>query len=1037
MQSRSRLTQVLFLVVALVAGLSPAAVSGQEDPQVVRHAGADRVQTAAALAVATPSSDTVVIARADDFPDALAGAFLAAPVLLTGPDALPRATVEAIEGLEPTDAVVLGGERAVGQAVVDELEAMGLDVERLAGDSRVDTAVAIATSGREVGRIDGQTTAVLAAAGTFADALVAGPLAAGAGLPILLTDTAEVPQATLAALARLDVEQVLIVGGTAVVSPEVLDTVRSEGYDVRRLAGDSRQATAAEVARYAGDVVGWTPTGVVLATGADFPDALAAAPLAGALRAPLLLTGGTAAADAVAGLIGCRVARVIVAGGTAVVADADVTPVVDALGSSELCPVDPSLFPTQAVVRVGETHEIAVDLYGGSDAFAQASGGIAGGPEVRFTIVPDTLSRAMATIVSDDVAPADLPLGGGGMEAAVMADDDGIARLRFTSSTPGLAVIRACATGEDEDMCVEGAVQFSARYTAAVGADGEGLAFVSLDGDRLCASMGGVESDGIAITTADGMPVTAIDDGTGCIDGVGVAQQQVDDDPVGYGITVGDTFTPFSVIGSEYAEWESQQAVPFVPGPATQGNTELVAHIDGLNDVTALNFIDYGDRDVLFATGRFGLQSFDVTDPSSPVFLDSLEMPDFWENEDMDVDVERKLVMLSRDPRAYGGSTDDGVAGVYLIDAADPAALRRIVFHELPAGHTATCVRSQRADGSMAVCDHLWSGGPATGTHQPDEWGGRPVFVTDITDPERPFTHPMPLLTNQNDGVTDYAHDVQVDADGLAWVSSRGGVYGFHTFGTHVDPLTGATRVATPADPVPFAGGTLEGEDSSGGVIHNSYRPVGEEADLGADLEASGFAEGELIYATDEAFTSACTSDGLFNIVTLEGSFAGEGFVSTPEEPFRLRTVGTWSPIAAGEPGPIPLCSAHYFDMKDSIVAYSWYGQGTRFVDVSDPTDPIQVAFHRPLVNLSFAPRWRGDVVFVADSLRGIDIVRLTDGAFEAQAAHEQIAAPALPSIGPDTVSAALLGLPVDLGGRSWTADPAFGWACWIPTRRD
>lgn len=290
-------------------------------------------------------------------------------------------------------------------------------------------------------------------------------------------------------------------------------------------------------------------------------------------------------------------------------------------------------------------------------------------------------------------------------------------------------------------------------------------------------------------------------------------------------------------------------------------------------------------------------------------------------------------------------------------------------------------------------------------------WSGGPVFMTDVRDPERPYTYPMPLLEGQNDGVTDYAHDVQVDADGRAWVSSRGGVYGFHTVGTHMDPLAGEERVATPADPVPFAGGTLEGEDSSGGVIH-SYRPVGD--DLGADLAASGFAEGELIYATDEAFTSACTTDGLFNIVTLEGSHAGEGFVSTAEDPFRLPTLGTWSPITAGEPGPVPLCSAHYFDMKDSIATYSWYGQGTRFVDVSDPTGPIQVAFHRPLVNSSFAPRYRGDVVFVADSLRGIDVIRLTDGAFEAQATRTQIAAPLLPGLAPDVVAASVAGAPRD-----------------------
>jgi putative cell wall-binding protein len=1045
MQPRSTL-HLFALVLALVAALSPAATAQQGEGEadgggsaggtppveVVRLAGDDRIGTAVAVAEAHEPSDVVAIGRADAFPDALAGAHLGIPLLLTGRDRLPAATRSALDGV--ARAIVLGGEAAVSEAVAGEIESAGVAVTRLAGADRIETAAAVATrEGTVVGTVGDRPTALLASAATFADALVAGPLAAGASLPLLLTHPDALPEATRDALADLAVEQVLIVGGSAAVSADVLAAVQAAGMDVRRLSGPTRQETAVAVAELAAAELGWPLQAVALATGADFPDALAIGPLAGSRRAPLLLTGGAVAAAAVGGLLGCGLSQLLVAGGPAAVGDAEVEAVSAAAGTGDGCAFAPQLLPAQAVVPVGDTHEVVLDARSASaPAFGQATGGSAdaSGGTVRWSVVADTLSRAVATPTADDLPPG--PGGGGGLEGSTALDDQGRASLRFTSSTPGLVVVQACVAGPDgEEVCEQVAVQFSARYAADVGEAGRG--FVSLHEGRLCASLVGVDEASILVTDADGGEVAAIGDGTGCVEGTGLDRAAVDAAPEGLGFTTGAGFFPLAVIGSDYAAWEPAEPEPFVPGPLTQGNTELIATIGELNDVTAINFIDYGDRDVLFATGRFGLKSFDVSDPTAPTLLDWEAMPDFWENEDMSVDEDRRLVFMARDPRAYGGSTDDGVAGLYIIDASDPADLRRIVFHELPAGHTASCVRSERDDGTVAPCDFLWSGGPATGTHQPQDWGGRPVFVTDVRDPERPFTHPMPLLEGQNDGTTDYAHDVQVDADGLAWVSSRGGVYGFHTSGTHVDPLTGEERVATPADPVPFAGGTLEGEDTSGGVIHNSYRPVGAEAHLGADLAASGFAEGELVYATDEAFTSACTTDGLFNIVTLEGSYGGEGFVSTPEAPFRLRTVGTWSPVTAGEPGPVALCSAHYFDMRDSIVAYSWYGQGTRFIDVSDPTDPIQVAFHRPLVGSSFAPRFRGDVVFVADSMRGIDIVRLTDGAFEAQAAHTQIAAPALPGLSPEVVAASVAGGPIELGGRTWEADPVYGWSCWVP----
>jgi hypothetical protein len=71
----------------------------------------------------------------------------------------------------------------------------------------------------------------------------------------------------------------------------------------------------------------------------------------------------------------------------------------------------------------------------------------------------------------------------------------------------------------------------------------------------------------------------------------------------------------------------------------------------------------------------------------------------FWQNEDMDVDQARKLVLISRDPRSYKGSTSRGpgeadpngatnIAGVYVVDAKNPADLKLLTFQPLPTGHT-------------------------------------------------------------------------------------------------------------------------------------------------------------------------------------------------------------------------------------------------------------------------------------------------------------------------------------------------------------
>ncbi|HWB71842.1 MAG TPA: cell wall-binding repeat-containing protein, partial [Egibacteraceae bacterium] len=109
--------------------------------------------TAAAVAIsrarfADGQADHVVLSRDDTFPDSLAGAPLTAggPLLLTATATLSDATAAELDRVLPDGGVVylLGGVAAIGQGVQDTLAARGYDVRRLAGPSRVETAVAVA-----------------------------------------------------------------------------------------------------------------------------------------------------------------------------------------------------------------------------------------------------------------------------------------------------------------------------------------------------------------------------------------------------------------------------------------------------------------------------------------------------------------------------------------------------------------------------------------------------------------------------------------------------------------------------------------------------------------------------------------------------------------------------------------------------------------------------------------------------------------------------------------------------------------------------
>ncbi|WP_370326554.1 cell wall-binding repeat-containing protein [Euzebya sp.] len=267
---------------------------------VQRVAGEDRIATAVAVSGAVhTSAETVVIARADRFPDALAGgplaAVLDAPVLLTSPTTLdPRVAAE-ISRLGARTAVLLGGTAALDERIGADLIAAGLVVERLAGDDRAGTAAAVA--GRYAEEVEAPLERVVVAPGGsgvavegWADAVAGSAYGAATGAPLLLLGPDGVPPVTAEALAELAPTGSVVRVGLASPDDETIDAELEDltGVAVVRVGGQTATATAAEVAELA-IAHGASPVTVHLATAGAFPDALAASAAVGATRGVLLL----------------------------------------------------------------------------------------------------------------------------------------------------------------------------------------------------------------------------------------------------------------------------------------------------------------------------------------------------------------------------------------------------------------------------------------------------------------------------------------------------------------------------------------------------------------------------------------------------------------------------------------------------------------------------------------------------------------------------------------------------------------------------
>ena len=384
------------------------------------------------------------------------------------------------------------------------------------------------------------------------------------------------------------------------------------------------------------------------------------------------------------------------------------------------------------------------------------------------------------------------------------------------------------------------------------------------------------------------------------------------------------------------------------PPAERSGNVSWVTTLDEPNGVSAR----FRGNEMYVSTLR-GLAVYDVSKPEAPRKLGFLALPHF-ENED--VDLAGDILLISNDP-------SEGKGILYIVsikDPANPAILSTFdtgtifgsegeVFFGTPTrgtGHTASCIQS---------CRYVYLAGTASG-----------IDIVDLTDPRAPKFAGNFRAEEATGGLA--SHDVQVDSEGLAWVVGAGGTASYDVTDPRKPKLVHRTD---PRGKSRYDGTPNDGRSLNDFIHHNSLRL--NNSSIVTDPPGSDqAAESNVVVVTEEDYERP-TCDGAGQVETWQ---IGPDKLLTPLDDYVV-------PI---DPSKSSLCSAHYFDERAGLVAQGWYEAGTRFLDVTNPSDIRPVGYWVPAKNMTWSVYYpptdpTGELVYSLDHARGIDVLRIARAA--------------------------------------------------------
>ena len=326
---------------------------------------------------------------------------------------------------------------------------------------------------------------------------------------------------------------------------------------------------------------------------------------------------------------------------------------------------------------------------------------------------------------------------------------------------------------------------------------------------------------------------------------------------------------------------------------------------------------------LLYVSGLSGVSIYDTTDPRAPVRIGRLELPNA-QNED--VDVGNGIMLISDDP--FGGR---GI--LHVVDVRDPRRPRVLSRYSTWAPgldlFTGGSSPGRGGIGHTATCIDgcrwAWLAGSPDG-----------IEVVDLRNPSHP-RFAGTVRVGAAAGVLG-THDVQVDSSGLAWVAGSAG--------------TAAYDVSDPAHPrLRFRTNRRGGVRPWNDVIHHNSLRVSDST----------------LLVTEEDLRPGCRGAGSFETWEIRA-----GARARPLDRFEVERDGRAGIV----------CSSHYFDHRDGLVAAGFFQQGVRLLNVQDPRRITQVGYYISDTAMVWGALYAptdpaGEVVYVLDHAKGIDVIEL------------------------------------------------------------
>lgn len=289
-----KLWSVLLVLTLLFTFCFPSLVLASTNQTTIRLSGNDRYDTSAQIALNgwSSGSEDAVIACGSSYYDALSATPLAkkldAPILLTESSSLTPVTKQALQTLKVKNVYIIGGTGILSSSIDTELQSMGINTQRIFGQTLYDTNIEIAK------RVATTPSKIFVCTSEdFADSLSVSPVASMEQEPIILVPNDNMPQSVSDYINAnsTNITTSYVIG----YSDEINDIVANQFPNPQRILGSDRYSRNIAINQKFNDI--FDKNYITLASGEQFPDALSGSALASKLSSPIVLVNNSPSND--------------------------------------------------------------------------------------------------------------------------------------------------------------------------------------------------------------------------------------------------------------------------------------------------------------------------------------------------------------------------------------------------------------------------------------------------------------------------------------------------------------------------------------------------------------------------------------------------------------------------------------------------------------------------------------------------------------------------------------------------------------------